>query len=285
MGKMTDEQDRSASGPADGSNVHQIFESSVNSVAGRDVVINQHIESERPLTNSERRQLGDLIRPLAIENQVDEWDEWRALHFPFGVNSIDSMDRSHFEPARQLLSAKLDAVRNAKKLDQAEREVGRLTALTRQYQLALNNMPAHQQHPDMQRMMQRIAQLEKDKTELTNQLAQRSQQSDELTVALRQASEQLNSQRKKNHFTWKTATSWIIAILVIISCLLVFKPAYEERLLSDSNLATMLKRPDICLFNGLPFSWGTRINTNTGFQKCVKSRTGQYIWQPGRDLN
>ncbi|MGY3901284.1 hypothetical protein ACW5XF_02265 [Aeromonas lusitana] len=62
----------------------------------------------------------------------------------------------------------------------------------------------------------------------------------------------------------------------------VYKPLFQAELRAEQSKAVMLKRKDICLFDGEPFSWGTRINTPTGIQKCVKSRTGQYLWQFGK---
>lgn len=62
----------------------------------------------------------------------------------------------------------------------------------------------------------------------------------------------------------------------------VYKPLFQAELRAEQSKAVMLKRKDICLFDGEPFSWGTRLKTTTGMQKCVKSRTGQYLWQPDR---
>ncbi|UYB70656.1 hypothetical protein NBH81_20450 [Aeromonas veronii] len=62
----------------------------------------------------------------------------------------------------------------------------------------------------------------------------------------------------------------------------VYKPLFLAELRTEQSKAVMLKRKDICLFNGEPFSWGTRLPTSSGMQKCVKSRTGQYLWQPER---
>lgn len=61
-----------------------------------------------------------------------------------------------------------------------------------------------------------------------------------------------------------------------------YKPLFQAELRAEQSKAVMLKRKDICLFNGEPFSWGTRLPTSSGMQKCVKSRTGQYLWQPER---
>ncbi|CAH4025007.1 hypothetical protein AI2617V1_5050, partial (plasmid) [Serratia marcescens] len=62
----------------------------------------------------------------------------------------------------------------------------------------------------------------------------------------------------------------------------MYKPLFQAELRAEQSKAVMLKRKDICLFNGEPFSWGTRLPTSSGMQKCVKSRTGQYLWQPER---
>ncbi|MGU5816944.1 hypothetical protein ACV1EC_18795 [Aeromonas hydrophila] len=62
----------------------------------------------------------------------------------------------------------------------------------------------------------------------------------------------------------------------------MYKPLFQAELRAEQSKVVMLKRKDICLFNGEPFSWGTRLPTSSGMQKCVKSRTGQYLWQPER---
>lgn len=61
-----------------------------------------------------------------------------------------------------------------------------------------------------------------------------------------------------------------------------YQPFFQVELHAEQNKALMLKRKDICLFDGEPFSWGTRLPTSTGVQKCVQSRTGQYLWQPDK---
>lgn len=71
-------------------------------------------------------------------------------------------------------------------------------------------------------------------------------------------------------------------LAVLTTGVAVYKPFFQAELLAEQSKAVMLKRKDICLFNGEPFNWGTRINTSTGMQKCVKSRNGQYLWQPAR---
>lgn len=256
-------------------NVRQMFEEPVNNVAGRDVVYNQ-VVPERRFSNGERRQLGDLIRPLAIENQTSEKEEWRALHFPFGVNTIDEMDRSQFESARQLLAAKLDAAQLRRQLCEQQEETERYKVAARQ---DVNQKVAAWEQERM-KLLQQSNLLVRQKAELENALAERTRTIEELTTRqqpVQPAAQELPKQKSR---PWRTLITWGMGATLAIVGTLVLQPAFERELLAEKNKSAMLTREDICLFNGQPFSWGTRIKTATGMQKCVKSRTGQYLWQP-----
>ncbi|PHS82358.1 hypothetical protein AAW02_22580, partial [Aeromonas dhakensis] len=256
-------------------NVRQMFEEPVNNVAGRDVVFNQ-VVPERRFSNGERRQLGDLIRPLAAENQTSEKEEWRALHFPFGVNTIDEMDRSQFEAARQLLAAKLDAAKLRRQLYEQQEETERYKVAVRQ---EVNQKVATWEQERI-KLLQQSNQLVRQKAELENALAERTRKIEELTTRQQRVQQAAPELPKKKSWPWKTLITWTMGATLAIVGTLVLQPAFERELRAEKNKSAMLTREDICLFNGQPFSWGTRIKTVTGMQKCVKSRTGQYLWQP-----
>ncbi|WP_139742129.1 hypothetical protein [Aeromonas dhakensis] len=65
----------------------------------------------------------------------------------------------------------------------------------------------------------------------------------------------------------------------ILAVLAVGAISLEARQLADDLAQAKVLRPE-CQYGGAPYSWGTRLKTPTGMQKCVKSRTGQYLWQP-----
>lgn len=67
----------------------------------------------------------------------------------------------------------------------------------------------------------------------------------------------------------------------ILAVLAVGAISLEARQLADDLAQAKVLRPE-CQYGGAPYSWGTRLKTPTGMQKCVKSRTGQYLWQPDR---
>ncbi|OCY05861.1 hypothetical protein A9X69_14270 [Aeromonas hydrophila] len=67
----------------------------------------------------------------------------------------------------------------------------------------------------------------------------------------------------------------------ILAVLAVAAISLQARQLADDLAQAKVLRPE-CQYGGAPYSWGTRLKTPTGMQKCVKSRTGQYLWQPER---
>lgn len=67
----------------------------------------------------------------------------------------------------------------------------------------------------------------------------------------------------------------------ILAVLAIGAISLEAKQLADDLVQAKALRPE-CQYGGAPYSWGTRLKTPTGTQKCVKSRTGQYLWQPER---
>ncbi|MGL4353867.1 MAG: hypothetical protein ACRCTP_08120 [Aeromonas popoffii] len=67
----------------------------------------------------------------------------------------------------------------------------------------------------------------------------------------------------------------------ILAVLAIGAISLQARQLADDLAQAKVLRPE-CQYGGAPYSWGTRLKTPTGMQKCVKSRTGQYLWQPDR---
>ena len=298
------------------SNVHQIFQNPVENVAGRDVVIN-HVGSERPFSNGERRQLGDLIKPLAVENQTTEQQEWRALHFPFGVNSIDEMNQSHFEPAKQLLTFKLEAARLRReqherykiavrqevnqKLAAREQEgvmlrqqcnqlVSQKSALettlanlTRrideqalsvdakrlQQQLSHEMQERRHAQAEIGRSAHRVAELER---QVDNLIAGKSSTAQALEEAQSKAEQ---AQRVVSRLRSRLIGGGALALLAIGTL------GMQAKQFANDLVQAKVLRPE-CQFGGVVYSWGTRLKTTNGVQKCVKSRNGQYLWQPER---
>ncbi|XAG69146.1 hypothetical protein MRM75_21590 [bacterium 19CA06SA08-2] len=65
----------------------------------------------------------------------------------------------------------------------------------------------------------------------------------------------------------------------ILAVLAIGAISLQARQLADDLVQAKVLRPE-CQYGGATYSWGTRLKTPTGMQKCVKSRTGQYLWQP-----
>lgn len=90
----------------------------------------------------------------------------------------------------------------------------------------------------------------------------------------------LQAQRVIRRLRGGLISGGVLTVLAIGT--VAYRPIFQTELRAEQNKAVMLKRKDICLFDGEPFSWGTRLPTSSGMQKCVKSRTGQYLWQPDK---
>ncbi|MFM5236460.1 hypothetical protein ACEUAP_03465 [Aeromonas veronii] len=67
----------------------------------------------------------------------------------------------------------------------------------------------------------------------------------------------------------------------VLAVLAIGAISLEARQLADDLAQAKVLRPE-CQYGGASYSWGTRLKTPTGMQKCVKSRTGQYLWQPSQ---
>lgn len=265
----------SSSNESSSNKIRQLFYKPVDNVAGRDVVINHHHEAERPLTKSERGRLTALVKPLATEHQVHESEEWRALHFPFGVNSMDEMNKSHFEPAHQLLTAKLECAQLQRELAELRENLEHHTAAA----CRTANKRAVALEQDCMKLSQQYNQLADKHIALERMLVARTQKVDELTTSLQNI--QRDNLARTSRKRWLNRSIALVAVGgPLIAMGMVYQPTFQAELRAEDNRATMLKRVDICLFDGKPFSWGTRLPTSTGVQKCVQSRTGQYLWQP-----
>lgn len=136
-------------------------------------------------------------------------------------------------------------------------------------------MQAHQHAQDeIDRSAYRVAELERQVDSL---IADKSSTAQALEEAQDKA---LQAQRVIRRLRGGLISGGVLAALAIGA--LGHQPVSQTELRDEQNKAVMLKRKDICLFNGEPFSWGARNKTATGMQKCVKSRNGQYRWQPER---
>lgn len=125
---------------------------------------------------------------------------------------------------------------------------------------------------ELKRATSRAAGLEH---QIDSLIAGRLVDAEALTQAQRKAEQ---AQRVVRRLRGSLICGGVLAVLATGAA--VYKPFFQAELHAEQSKAVMLKRKDICLFNGEPFSWGTRLPTSSGMQKCVKSRTGQYLWQP-----
>lgn len=157
---------------------------------------------------------------------------------------------------------------------QLEREKHSLNGGIAELQQRLSSEIQSHRHSEaeLKRATSRAAGLEH---QIDSLIAGRLVDAEALTLAQRKAEQ---AQRVVRRLRGSLICGGVLAVLTTGAA--VYKPLFLAELRAEQSKAVMLKRKDICLFNGEPFSWGTRLSTPKGMQKCVKSRTGQYLWQP-----
>jgi len=263
------------------SNVHQIFQCPVENVAGRDVNITHELGG-RPLTRRERLDLNALVERLIQEFGQERKQPWQFLHRTIGVNKIGEMRLEHLKPAQTVLELMLERAELARQVSLAQANTSQQCALEIECS-RLKSLVLHERSLNENNV--RELALYRQQLDLACQqrdIATQEQTKLQNWAALQKSEQAQQAMPPRNGWSWKVAISWMIGALLAGVGVLVYQPAFQADLHAEQNKAAMLKHKDICLFNGQPFSWGTRIKTATGMQKCVKSRTGQYLWQPDK---
>ncbi|MDQ1883630.1 hypothetical protein RA180_06420 [Aeromonas salmonicida] len=264
-----------------GSNVHQFNHSKIDTVSGRDVIINNEVGA-RLLTGTESSDLHKIVQRLEDEFQEPGWKTWKFLHRTVGVDSVKEMTLEQLKPVQTVLELMLERAELARQVSRAkanttqqltlEGECSRLKSLVlHERSLNENNTrEVAQYRQQLDRACQQRDIAIQEQAKLQAWVAQQRDQQESTVQVLRQGR------------PWKTVIACVMTVLLGGVGVQVYLPVFQAQLLAEENKAAMLKRANICLFDGMPYSWGTRLKTTTGMQKCVKSRTGQYLWQPDK---
>ncbi|MGY6037926.1 hypothetical protein [Aeromonas sp. AE23HZ002T15] len=187
----------------------------------------------------------------------------------------------HYQQAHSALKSDHDRLQQvltqhrvtAAQLEREKRSLG--SGVTELQQRLSSEIQSHRHsEAELKRAASRAAELEH---QIDNLIAGRLVDAEVLAQAHKKAEQ---AQRVVQRLRGRLICGGILAVLATGAA--VYKPLFQAELRAEQSKAVMLKRKDICLFNGEPFSWGTRLPTSLGMQKCVKSRTGQYLWQPDR---
>lgn len=187
----------------------------------------------------------------------------------------------HYQQAHSALKSDHDRLQQvltqhrvtAAQLEREKRSLG--SGVTELQQRLSSEIQSHRHsEAELKRAASRAAELEH---QIDNLIAGRLVDAEVLAQAHKKAEQ---AQRVVQRLRGRLICGGILAVLA--TGVAVYKPLFQAELRAEQSKAVMLKRKDICLFNGEPFSWGTRLPTSLGMQKCVKSRTGQYLWQPDR---
>lgn len=270
-----------SSPPPQTNNVHQIFQGPVENVAGRDVNITNELGG-RPLTKRERSALNAQVERLIKDFGQERWEPWQFLHETIGVNEIGEMRLEHLKPAQTVLELMLERAELARQVSRAQADKVQLCTLEVEFS-RLKSLVIHERSLN-ERNTYELAQYRQQLDRACQQRDIATQEHTKLQnlVALQKSEQAQQATPPRNSWSWKVAISWMIGALLAGVGVFVYQPAFQADLHAEQNKAVMLKRKDICLFDGKPFSWGTRLPTSTGVQKCVQSRTGQYLWQPDK---
>ncbi|KHN59604.1 hypothetical protein [Aeromonas hydrophila] len=260
----------------------QTFVGPVEYVAGNDVNVTQYLNSLGPeLTPSQRWELNILVNKLNQDYGEPPKDTWMYVHDAIGLKNIEAYRLAHFRTAKEILTLLLERAEFQQQshdpIDVAELQQGqqrlqdecqRLKALvTHERQLNEQNVRELLQH---QRQIDAVSK-QRDGS-LRAQLELKHNVSGlvaELATSREVASKAL---RAKN--------AWRIGLFLVLTLsgggVGLQKQLYAESITQERSRLT------VCEYAGSPYSWGSRIKTATGTQKCVKSHTGQYLWQPSK---
>ncbi|MGY4043341.1 hypothetical protein [Aeromonas hydrophila] len=211
----------------------------------------EHLSSERKL-----QEQGRVL--IQLRSTVSQWEQ-------LGQSVRQERDQLKLALDRQLNVS-----------NQQGREIHSLASEVKRLQQRSAREAQEHRHAEAEneRAARRAASLQQ---QIDSLVAGRLVDAEALAQAQRKAEQ---AQRVVRRLRGSLICGGVLAVLVTGTA--VYKPLFLAELRAEQSKAVMLKRKDICLFNGEPFSWGTRLPTSSGMQACVKSRNGQYLWQPAR---
>lgn len=209
----------------------------------------EHLSSERKL-----QEQGRVL--IQLRSTVSQWEQ---------------LGQSLRQERDQL---KLALDRQCNVTNQQGREIQSLTSEVKRLQQRCSHEGQEHRHAQAEvvRSARRQEELER---QIDNLISGRLADAEALDQAQKKAEQ---AQRVVRRLRGSLICGGVLAVLATGAA--VYKPLFQAELRAEQSKAVMLQRKDICLFKGEPFSWGTRLPTSSGMQKCVKSRTGQYLWQP-----
>ncbi|RKJ83802.1 hypothetical protein D6R50_24175 [Aeromonas veronii] len=260
----------------------QTFVGPVKYVAGNDVNVTQYLNNLGPeLTPSQRWELNILVNKLNQEYDEPPKDTWMYVHDAIGLKNIEAYRLAHFRTAKAILTLLLERAEIAHQscclidvdeLQQSQQrlldECQRLKALaTHERQLNEQNTRELLQH---QRQLDAVTK-QRDGS-LRAQL--------DLKQKISGLVAELATNQEAASKTRRAKNAWRIGLFLVL--MLSGSGIGLQNQLHAEALTQERSRLTVCEYAGAPYNWGARIKTATGMQKCVKSRTGQYLWQPER---
>ncbi|QTL95562.1 hypothetical protein [Aeromonas jandaei] len=260
----------------------QTFVGPVEYVAGNDVNVTQYLNNLGPeLTPSQRWELNILVNKLNQDYGQPPKDTWIYVHDAIGLKNIDAYRLAHFRSAKAILTLLLERAELAHQsnslIDVEELQQSHLRLLDECQRL--KTLVTHERQLNAQNM-QELLQHQRQLDAVTKQRDGSLVAQLDLKQKISGLVAELAASQEAASNTLRARNVWRICLFLMLT--LSGGGIGLQSQLHAEALTQERSRLTVCEYAGASYGWGARIKTATGMLKCVKSRTGQYLWQPER---